>query len=106
MHARVIFSLGATKPGPPRTCRGTMANTPATTPPVSMNLRRERGRRGDGLLLAFVIPKSSPFISNVISIRTYLRTTTASKSPVHSPAHLLTYGHAPPTVRLYLCTND
>ena len=31
MYARLIFSLGGTKPGPPRTCRGTMANVVAAT---------------------------------------------------------------------------
>src|SRR5882724_8661503 len=44
MWATVIFSLGATKPGPPRTCLGTMAKAVAAAPLVNMNLRRESCR--------------------------------------------------------------
>src|SRR6266436_4642586 len=44
MHASVIFSLGATAPGPPSTWRGTMLKALATAPVASMNLRRERPR--------------------------------------------------------------
>ncbi|MEO8428579.1 MAG: hypothetical protein ABI651_15875, partial [Verrucomicrobiota bacterium] len=29
MYARLIFSLGGTNPGPPSTCRGTIANVVA-----------------------------------------------------------------------------
>src|SRR6266436_3439813 len=44
MWATVIFSLGATKPGPPRTCLGTIAKAVAAAPPVNMNLRRDNCR--------------------------------------------------------------
>src|SRR5688572_21019685 len=36
------LSLGATCPGPPRTCRGTMVSAAATAPPSLRNVRRER----------------------------------------------------------------
>src|SRR5260370_23082562 len=49
MQARVIFSLGATNPAPPSTCRGTMVKAVAATPPVS-NSRRER-LPGGGVLV-------------------------------------------------------
>src|SRR6266853_2791974 len=54
MQARVIFSLGATYPAPPSTCRGMMVKAVAATPPVTMNWRRERLRGGDGLLVSLV----------------------------------------------------
>ena len=41
MQARVIFSLGATNPAPPSTCRGTMVKVVAAMPPVKINWRRE-----------------------------------------------------------------
>src|SRR5260370_35257634 len=52
MQARVIFSLGATYPAPPSTCRGVMVKAVAATPPVTMNWGRERLRGGDGLLVS------------------------------------------------------
>ena len=42
MCAIVIFSLGGTNPGPPRTCRGTMVNAAVAALPARMNLRREK----------------------------------------------------------------
>src|SRR5687768_2881194 len=39
--ARLTFSLGGTKPAPPRTCRGTIVNVNAAAAPVAAkNLRR------------------------------------------------------------------
>src|ERR1019366_6056630 len=54
--ATVIFSLGATNPAPPSTCRGTIVNAAAAAPPVAMNFRRETpgGRDCFGLSLVFI----------------------------------------------------
>src|SRR5512141_584076 len=52
MQAKVIFSLGGTKPGPPRTCRGTMAKAPAAAPVVPMNCRRDTPRSPGGWRVA------------------------------------------------------
>ena len=40
MIATFTLSLGATKRGPPRTCRGTMVNAAAAAVVVAMNCRR------------------------------------------------------------------
>src|SRR6187397_2238940 len=60
MYARLIFSLGGTKPGPPRTCRGTIANVVAAAPLASMNLRRERPKGRGWLVVSFVFIRFTP----------------------------------------------
>src|SRR6516165_2399745 len=63
MQARVIFSLGATNPAPPSTCRGTMVK--AAKPPARISWRRERpGGRGGLLVWAmFLDSESSVFMA-------------------------------------------
>src|SRR4051794_39295613 len=39
--ATLTLSLGGTNPRPPRTCRGTMVNTPAAAAPAFRNARRD-----------------------------------------------------------------
>src|ERR1043165_162484 len=70
MQAKVIFSEGATNPAPPSTCRGTIVKAVAATPLVSMNCRRERRRRGDGLLVCFTLLgcESLVFINRELSL--------------------------------------
>src|SRR5438105_290875 len=65
MYARLIFSLGGTNPGPPSTCRGTIANVVAAAPLASMNLRRERPEGRDWFVVTLVFIGFHSFLFRV-----------------------------------------
>src|SRR4051794_1232263 len=66
-QARVIFSLGATNPAPPSTCRGTIVKAVAAAPPARINWRRERPDGSEELLgsSAFLETESLVFMANL-----------------------------------------
>src|SRR5215207_6624587 len=62
MIATFTLSLGATKRGPPRTCRGTMVNAAAAAVVVAMNSRRVVAGFGCMVILRGVGDRDSSII--------------------------------------------